>query len=161
MKRLTSLGMGLNVKQAQLFSEDEEEKLWSSKVLGSHNAQVLLDTLVFLIGKNFSLRSGQEHQRLRFSQLSLVGAKGNEEEKLVYCSFGEKNNLGGLKHCAVKAKRVEHYANRDRPERCLVMLHKKYLAKCPKEAIEKDSFYVSTRRKYEEDDPGIGLLLIL
>jgi hypothetical protein len=150
MKRLRSLGVGSDVKQAQLFSEDEEEKLWSSKVLGSHNAQVLLDTLVFLIGKNFSLRSGQEHRRLRFSQLSLVGAKGNEEEKLVYCSFGEKN-----------AKRVEHYANRDRPERCLVMLHKKYLAKCPKEAIEKDSFYVSARRKYEEDDPGIGLLLIL
>ncbi|CAB4030167.1 Zinc finger MYM-type 3 [Paramuricea clavata] len=30
-----------------------------------------------------------------------------------------KNNLGGLKHRAVKAKRVEHYANRDRPKRCL------------------------------------------
>ncbi|CAB4012561.1 Zinc finger MYM-type 3, partial [Paramuricea clavata] len=81
MKRLTSLGVDLDVKQAQPFSE---EKLWSSKVLGSHNARVSLDTLVVFIGNNFSLRSGQEHRRLRFSQLSLVGAKGNEEEK---CSF--------------------------------------------------------------------------
>jgi hypothetical protein len=30
MKRLTSLAVGSDVKQAQLFSEDEEEKLWSS-----------------------------------------------------------------------------------------------------------------------------------
>ena len=45
MKRLTSLGVDSDVKQAQPFSEDEEEKLWSSKVFGSHNARVLLDTL--------------------------------------------------------------------------------------------------------------------
>ena len=90
MKRLTGLGVSSVVKQAQPLSEDEEEKLWSSKVLGSHNARVQSDTLVFLIGKNFSLRSGQEHRRLRFSQLSLVGGKGNEEEKLAYCSFGKK-----------------------------------------------------------------------
>ena len=69
-----------------------------------------------------------------------------------------KNNLGGLKHRAVKAKCVEHYANRDRPERCLVQLYKRYLAKCPHRAIEKDSFYVSARRKYEKDDPGRYIL---
>ena len=154
MKRLTGLGVGSDVKQAQPFTEEEEEKLWRLGVLGSDSARVLLDTLVFLIGKNFSLRSGQEHRRLRFSQLTLVEGKGNEEEKLIYCSFGEKNNLGGLKHRGVKAKRIEHYANRDRPERCLVALYKKYLAKCPKAAMEKDSFYVSARRKYEEDDAG-------
>ncbi|CAB3984920.1 Zinc finger MYM-type 3 [Paramuricea clavata] len=34
-----------------------------------------------------------------------------------------------------------------------LMLYKKYLAKCPNEAIEIDTFYVSTRQKYEEDDP--------
>ncbi|XP_031549389.1 zinc finger MYM-type protein 3-like [Actinia tenebrosa] len=119
MKRLTSKGVGVQIKQAEAFSEEQEEKLWSSHVLGSHSPKVLLDTMVFLIGKNFSLRSGKEHRSLSFSQLSLVPPKNGEPEKLVYTSYGEKNNAGGLKHRSFKGKRVEHYANEERPERCL------------------------------------------
>ena len=52
MKRLTGQGVGANVKQAQAFSEADEDKLWTSKLLGDHTASVLLNTMVFLIGKN-------------------------------------------------------------------------------------------------------------
>jgi hypothetical protein len=107
MKRLTGQGVGANVKKAQDFSEADEAKLWTSKLLGDHTASVLLNTMVFLIGKNFALRSGREHRLLMFSQLTLEPACGTEPEKLVYVSFGEKNNLGGLKYRNMKRKRVE------------------------------------------------------
>ena len=121
-------GYGAVSKEAQAFTEEQEEKLWSLKVLGDHSPQVLLNTLVFLIGRNFSLRSGKEHRTLRFEQLTLVNESDKEPEKLVYKSFGEKNNQGGLKHRAVKTKRIEHYANKEMPDRCLVNLYKKYVA---------------------------------
>ena len=55
MKRPTGLGVGANVKRAEAFSEAQEDKLWNSKLLGDITASVLLNTMVFLIGKNFAL----------------------------------------------------------------------------------------------------------
>ena len=46
-----------------------------------------------------------------------------EPEKVVYTSFEEKNNLGGLKHRKYKRKCVEHYASETCPERCVVELY--------------------------------------
>jgi hypothetical protein len=158
MKRLTGQGVGANVKQAQALSEADEDKLWTSKLLGDHTASVLLSTMVFLIGKNFALRSGREHRLLKFSQLTLEPACGKEPEKLVYVSFGEKNNLGGLKHRNMKRKRVEHYINEGCPSRCLVRLYKKYVGKCSSDAIAKDIFYLSPRRKYSDSDKGTNKL---
>jgi hypothetical protein len=66
MKRLTGQGVGANVKQAQAFSEADEDKLWTSELLGDHTASVLLNTMVFLIG------SGREHRLLKFSLLTLM-----------------------------------------------------------------------------------------
>ena len=150
-KRLTSMGVGATIKQAEAFTEAEEEQLWTSELLGGHSAEALLDTMLFLIGKNFSLRSGKEHRNLSLSQLTLVPQSDKEPEKLVYCSFGEKNNPGGLKHRSVKRKRVEHYVNNDMPERCLVHLFKKYVSKCPKGA---SAFYLMPKRKYKDSDEG-------
>ena len=108
--------------------------------------------MVFLIGKNFSLRSGREHRNLKFSQLTLVPGTEREPEKLVYVSFGEKNNLGGLKHRNVRQKRIEHYANDEEPM-CLVRLYKKYLEKCSKTAVQGNNvFYLTPRQKYKSTD---------
>ena len=153
MKRLTGEGYGSIVKEAEAFTEEQEEKLWTLKLLGDHSAQVLLDTMVFLIGKNFALRSGKEHRSLRFDQLTLVEATEAEPEKLVFSSFGEKNNQGGLKHRSVKTKRVEHYANEDIRERCLVYMYKTYMARCPKGIS--GTFYLAPKRKIEAGDEGI------
>ena len=67
MKRLTGMGVGSKVKEAQAFSEQEEIQLWNLGLLGDSSPKVLLDSMVFLIGKNFSLRSGKEHRNLKFS----------------------------------------------------------------------------------------------
>ena len=56
MKRLTGMSIGSNIKEAQAFSEDEENKLWNLRLLGDSCLRVLSDTMVFLIGKNFFLQ---------------------------------------------------------------------------------------------------------
>ena len=63
---------------------------WDLGLLGDHSAKVFLNTMVFLMGKNFALRSGGEHSSLKFSQFTLVEANEREPEKLVHTSFGEK-----------------------------------------------------------------------
>ena len=92
MKRLslTGLGVGSNIKEGQALSEDEENKLWKLGLLGDSSPRVLLDTMVFLIGKNFSLRSGKENRNLKLSQLPLGPADDKALQKLVYVSLVRK-----------------------------------------------------------------------
>ncbi|KAK2547374.1 hypothetical protein P5673_032672, partial [Acropora cervicornis] len=73
--------------------------------------------MVFLIGKNFSLSSGREHRKLKFSQLTFVPVTDREPEKL-------------------KRSTSEDYANDEEPAMCLVRLYKKYLERCPKTAVQ-------------------------
>ena len=90
--------------------------LWEKGLLGDHSPQVLSDTMVYLIGFCFALRSGEEHRRLCFNpaQIELV-------EKDV-----SKTNQAGLHHRNVAPKEVIHHANKDNPQRCLVRLYKLY-----------------------------------
>ena len=111
MKRLTNIGVGSTVKQAEPLCEDQEQKLWNLGLLGEDSSSVLLNTMVFLVGKNFSLRSGREHRSLKLSQLTLVPGTDDSRKSWSMLSFGEKNNLGGSKHRNVRQKRIEHYAN--------------------------------------------------
>lgn len=50
MKFLISEYVGVAVKQAEAFTEQEEEKLWQERILGYPDARTLLNTLVFLNG---------------------------------------------------------------------------------------------------------------
>ena len=95
IKRLTGERFNAILKEAEAFTEEQEQKLWTLKLLGDHSAQVLLDTIVFLTGKTFALRSGKEHRSLRFDQFTLVEATKAEPEKPEFSSFGERNNQGG------------------------------------------------------------------
>lgn len=46
MKCLTLVDFGASVKQAESFSDEQEEKLWALNLLGAHSPQVLLDTMI-------------------------------------------------------------------------------------------------------------------
>ena len=63
MKSLAAGGYGAIVKEAEAFTEDQEEKLCTLKLLGDHSAQVLLDTMVFLIGKKFCFAKWKTAQK--------------------------------------------------------------------------------------------------
>ena len=64
MKSLSKQGLGIDKKQADVISVEQEEILWSTGILGSDKPQQLLNTMVYLIELNFPLRAGQEHRNL-------------------------------------------------------------------------------------------------
>lgn len=82
--------------------------------LGDHSSQVLSDTMVYLIGLCFVLRSGEEHRHLRFkpAQIHLVEPPGSTAY-VVYNEDISKTNQGGLYHRCVAPKEVDHYANKE------------------------------------------------
>ena len=67
MKRLQSKGVGSVHKQAEPFTMEEEELLWERKILGDHSPEALLNTMIYMNGLYFALRSGEEHRQLRHS----------------------------------------------------------------------------------------------
>ena len=105
MKRLISEGVGVQVKQTEPLSKDEEDILWNKGLLGSENPRIFLNTIVFVLEKCFALKGGQEHRSLKFKQFTLVSV--GESEKLCYNSFGEKNCKGGLKDRKRKPKSID------------------------------------------------------
>ena len=64
MKKIQSLGIGTKKKQAEPLTIDEEELLWQTGQLGNHSPQALVDTMLFMNGVYFALRSGDEHRNL-------------------------------------------------------------------------------------------------
>ena len=93
MKRLR----GVKKRQAEPITVEEENKLWEKGVLGESDPQTLLDTVLFLCGIHFALRSGQEHRSLKLSQFELqIDEDGSSF--LLYTENTSKNNQGGLSH---------------------------------------------------------------
>ena len=62
MKERARQGTGVNVNQANLITQEQEDYLWEHGFLGSENAELLRDTLVWVLGVNLALRAGQEHK---------------------------------------------------------------------------------------------------
>ena len=154
MKRLSGREYGVAVKEAETFRENKEETLCDLQLLDEHSPHVLLNTMVFLIGSDFpQLRSGNVHRNLRFEQLTLKEATEKSPEKLVYCSFCEKNNQVGLEHRLVKWKIIEHYANDEMS--WSICIKKKFVARCLQPVA--GSFYLNPRRKFVESDKGTWL----
>ena len=132
MKRLQALGIGAVQRKAEPITFEDEEILWSKRILGDNTPQSLLDTMLYMNGLYFALRGGREHRNLRHkpSQIHLIEKPG-ERSYLMYVEDISKNHPGGLKGRKIKPKVVYHYANTERPERCFVRLYKLYNSRCP------------------------------
>ena len=74
LKRLNATGNYIEKKKASVITKEMEDSWWVKGLLGDDSPQVLSDTLVFMIGFCFALRSGEEHRRLchKPSQIQLV-----------------------------------------------------------------------------------------
>ena len=151
MKRLQSKGLGSNHKQAEPLTVQEEEQLWEKNILGDHSPESLLNTIIFMNGLYFALRSGDEHRQLRHKpcQIQVVENEG-ERPYLLYTEDISKNHPGGLKGRKFKPKVVVHYANTENPHRCFVRLFKKYNALCPYNRPE-GAFYLAPLKNPKEN----------
>ena len=142
MKRLQSKGVGSVHKQAEPFTMEEEELLWERKILGDHSPEALLNTMIYMNGLYFALRSGEEHRQLRHNPCQIqVIERQSERSYLLYTEDISKNRPGGLKGRKLKPKVVQHYANTENPERCFVRMFKLYLSLCPPDCPD-GAFYL-------------------
>ena len=48
MKRLQAKGLGSKQRQAEPITEEEEDLLWEKGLLGDHNPQALLNTVIYV-----------------------------------------------------------------------------------------------------------------
>ena len=151
MKDLASEGICVRRKQAAIITEDEEEKMWRSGVLGDDTPRKLLDTVIYLCGLNFALWAGQEHTNLRFdnSQITLL-ENSSGVRFLRYTEDVSKTRQGGLKHRRIAPKIVDAYENLANPERCFVRLYTKYLFHRPTTKCN-SSFYLGPLDKPTTD----------
>ena len=142
MKTKAKDNIGGAKKQALPITEDEENILWSSGVLGGDTPQKLLYTVFYLIGLHFALRGGIEHRNLRRGDRSQLAVCQDEHGKfLCYTEDTSKTNQGGLKHRKVPKKCVQAYENKEFPDRCIVKYYEKYVSKCPDVKLC-DAFYL-------------------
>lgn len=67
MKERARQGIGVDVNQENLITQEQENYFWEYGFLGSESAELLRDTLVRVLGIQFALRAGQEHRSVRRS----------------------------------------------------------------------------------------------
>ena len=116
MRQLRRQGLGAKLKKAEPLPNDDEDVFWQKGALGDHTPQCLLDTLIFYIGMNFVLRSGDEHCHLRFHPFQIEAKQDeNGQQYLLYTEDVSKKHRGGLVDRKVKPKQVVAIANMNNP----------------------------------------------
>ena len=142
MKRLRAKGLGTSTRKADIIEPEKEEILWSKGILGDDSPTAILNTVFYMNGLYFALRSGQEHGQLQHSpcQIEVI----EQDEHVPYLQYTEnvsKNNPGGLKGRKHKPKIIKHYANQENPKQCFVRIFKKYNSLCPQNCPS-NAFYL-------------------
>lgn len=141
-------------KEKQPVTEEEECFLWSKDLLGDKNAQSLVYTLYFYIGKIFGLRPC-EHRQLRLSNFVV------EDNAITYRENISKTYHGGLKDLKKKARVVTHYChgdNEDEHKPCLVDMFKQYISLVRGlERIDEAFYFRPSKTDYKFDNAPVGI----
>ena len=150
MKMRTAEGVGNTVRKAEILLQSHENYLWGVGLLGTNDPDTLLNTVVFVIGKGFSLRAGKEHYSLRRPPFNSQFTFLHDDDGQVFIryteDFGLKTNKGGIKHRKVEPKCVDMYPISD-VSRCPVRIIMLYLSKLPKGGTC-TAFYQQPQKKF-------------
>ena len=151
MKRLNSTSQYIQKRRAEPITVEDENLLWKLGLLGTTSPTVLLNTLVYMVGLHFALRSGSEHRRLQYvpAQIQLI-EKPHSRPYLIYQEDISKTNQGGLNSSTKQPKEVIHYANTKNPERCFIHIYKTYMSRCPSD-MPSGTFYLQPLSKPKGD----------
>ena len=135
VKLRTAQGVGTKVRKAEILSVSDEELLWSFGLLGAQDAETLLNTMVFIIGKGFALHAGKEHQKLRSSPFDSHFEFFHDSDGEIFIRYKEdlglKTNKGGIKQRKIEPKEVDMYQIGN-ISRCPVYIFLTYLSKLPR-----------------------------
>lgn len=120
-------------KQAQYITPDLESNLWEKGVMGDDTPSKLLNTLLFMCGKYFGLRGGDELRNIRANCFSFR----NKADGIVEVTYNESTSKcvhGGLsrRHLPKSITFSEKVAQRYSFHK----LFKKYLALCPENDLD-------------------------
>ena len=65
MKEQVANGVGSKISKTEILMFTDEVLLWSLGLIGYHNPEVLMNTVLFPLGLNCTLRAGKEHYILQ------------------------------------------------------------------------------------------------
>ena len=88
--KLHSDGVGRKVKQAETISLEEEDKIWGSGFMDLNTPKGLQNAAFYSVGKFVCLHGGQEHRRLKLSQIQ------RGDGKYIYHENVSKNQNGSF-----------------------------------------------------------------
>ena len=146
-RQLRKDGVGAEVKHAEVFTSEEEAKLWESGTIGITSPLALVRAVFFYVGKTLCLRGGQEQRDLKPSQF----CRKYDPDRYVYVENGSKNHPGGFGSGEQSNKIVTLYNNQGFEPQCVVYLLDFYFSKCPQPA-KTDAFYLRPLPKRPSSD---------
>lgn len=89
-------GKGKRMNRADSLSEQEEEQLWQTGVLGSNNPKSLNYTVFFVLSQQFGTRGCQEHHQLRIEHFKFVSDTTGKTLSMEWVEGPTKTRPGGL-----------------------------------------------------------------
>ena len=123
MKERVARGMGVT-KSATPITQEMENKMWGTGILGDHNPNQLLDSTLFNWSK-FFIEGGAEHKRLQHPGFNSQFDFHTDSDGVHCLCFTDdaqsKTNQGGLGGRYHAPKVVHAYPNAN-PARCIVLL---------------------------------------
>ena len=106
---------------------DEEDQLWQTGVLSSESPLSLLRAVFYLNGVNFVLWGGDEHRKLKISQLAFKDVPdphfpGQMIRCVEYTEHGSKNRPGSSHQLNQDNKVVTQFAKPELGDKCHVCI---------------------------------------
>ena len=136
-------------KTAPTITEDQEREMWKKGVLGDKKDNIL-DTVIFLVGKYFLLRGGEELRNFRFTDLSF-DSLSDDKMKITFTERRSKNHPGGIKRSKTAGKEGYHIEDPNM-RYSLTRIIQKYINHLPTNYQNFDSFWFHLRKTATEDD---------
>lgn len=90
MGQLQSKRIGIDIKRADIITDEDEKKLWNSKVISLESSRGLSNGVYFYNNMCFAMRIGDEHRALTTDMYSFTEENG--VEKLMFKGRLNKNN---------------------------------------------------------------------
>lgn len=148
VKKLKAAGKGNRPNRTLPISLAEEEKMWASGQLGSHEPMALTQAVWYTLSMSFGLRGRHEARQMMWGDVALkVDSDGKE-----YLEFSERltKTRTGAEGTGTRAFSPKAFPGDDQ-EKCPVHLYKEYARRRPSTFCKPDSpFFLSVNHKRKE-----------